>query len=51
MIKDDRVKKDEFFSMPKEDRLSFEIEELEKKEIDIAIEKVYKKLNDKFDNK
>lgn len=48
MTKDDRVKKEEYFSLPKEDRLSFEIEDMEKKKKDIAVEKVFKKLNDKF---
>lgn len=48
MVTKDKNAKEEYFSLPKEDRLNFEIEVKQKKEKEIVVEKVFKKLNEKY---
>ena len=45
LSKENNSKKNAYFQLPPEDRMEFELEDKEKKEKEIAVEKVYDKLN------
>ncbi|WP_157087636.1 hypothetical protein [Oceanobacillus damuensis] len=46
-LKEDKPKK-EYFNLPKNDKLDFDLEEEEKAEKDQVAEKVFEKLNEKY---
>ncbi|MGJ9458414.1 hypothetical protein [Oceanobacillus sp. CF4.6] len=46
-LKEDKPKK-EFFNLPKDAQLEFDLEDEEKAEKDQAAEKVFKKMNEKY---
>ncbi|WP_170138914.1 hypothetical protein [Oceanobacillus chungangensis] len=45
VFKEQKSKKDSYFSLPTEDRINFALEDKEKEEKDTAAEKVLEKLN------
>lgn len=45
---EDKRKKGEYFNLPKDDKLNFELEEEEKAEKDEAAKKVFDKLDKKY---
>ncbi|MFC4023284.1 hypothetical protein ACFOUV_05545 [Oceanobacillus longus] len=46
-LKEDKPKK-EFFNLPKDAKLEFDLEDEEKAEKDQAVEKVFEKMNEKY---